>query len=304
VTGESASSQRRRLILYFLMVLTMLLWGGTFSAGKLASQGAGPISVAFFRFLISALFLFPQHRLMEGHFLPRKNSIRVWILIALSALTGLVLYNYFFIRGLALTGAGRGSVIVATNPALVYVGTVIFFHERLTLVRLLGIVLAVIGTIVVVSSGNPLSLLQGAVSLGDVFMVACVLSWACYALLGKLLLAEISPVSANLWTTIVSLVFLLPLLFLSHEDPLAFLHFSSTTWLSIGFLGVCGTVLGFTFFYYGILNLGPNRASVFVSLVPFFAILCGAIIFGESISPSIVIGLILSLMGLTIIQRY
>jgi drug/metabolite transporter (DMT)-like permease len=287
-----------------IMVITMILWGGTFTAGKLASHEAGPITVAFFRFLISVAFLLPQHAFMEGCLLPRKNTFKVWLLLSLSSVTGLVLYNYFFIRGLALTEAGRGSVIVATNPALVYIGTVLFFKERLTLIRVVGIFLAILGTSVVVTSGSPLSVFKGSVSIGDVFMIFCVLTWACYSLLGKILLSEISPISATLWSTVISLIFLLPLLLLSNEPVLAFLHFSFITWGSIIFLGLFGTVLGFTFFYYGILNLGPNRASVFVSLVPFFGILYGSLVFDEKITLYIVVGLILSLMGLTIIQRY
>jgi drug/metabolite transporter (DMT)-like permease len=291
-------------IVHLLLLVTMLLWGATFSAGKLASQGAGPLTIAFFRFVLAAALLLPQLRLSEGSFLPKRNTPRSWLFLFLSGLTGLVLYNYFFIKGLSLTDAGRGSVIVAANPAFIYLGSVVFFKERLTLVRAVGIALAVLGTVLVVSSGNPLALFKGGVSLGDFFMFLCVLTWASYSLLGKQVVGEVTPLAGNAWTTVIAAVLLVPPLLLSDEPLLAFLHFSFSTWAAIVFLGVGGTVLGFTFFYRGILALGPNKAGVFISLVPFFGIICGAVVFGEPITVSIVGGLVVSLLGLTLIQKY
>jgi drug/metabolite transporter (DMT)-like permease len=286
------------------MVLTMLLWGGTFSAGKLASEGAGPFTSAFVRFLISAALLLPQLRLTEGRLLPKSRGPRVWALVLFSALTGLVLYNVFFIKGLSLTGAGRGSVIVAVNPACIYLGSVIFFGERLSPLRVLGIVLAVSGTVLVVSSGRPWRLFAGGASPGDLFMLGCVVSLAAYSLLGKLLVAEMSPLAANAWGSAAAAVMLFPLLLASGEPLLAFRGFSASTWGALAFLGVCGTVLGFTFFYRGILALGPSRAGIFICLVPVFGILCGALVFGESLRADVLWGLALSLAGLTLVQKY
>jgi drug/metabolite transporter (DMT)-like permease len=281
----------------------MLLWGGTFTAGKIAAKGAGPLSVAFLRFLLSALLLLPQLKIMEGTILPRAKGPKVWLLLGLSALTGLALYNYFFIRGLALSDAGRASVIVATNPAFIFMGTVVFYGERLSPPRVLGILLAILGTVLVVSSGSPARLLRGGLSLGDAFMLGCVLTWAAYSLLGKPLLRELSPLAATAWTSAIASAMLLPAVVASGEPLSAMTHLSGTTWAAIAFLGVGGTVLGFTFFYQGILRLGPNRAGAFVCLVPFFGILCGAMVFGEPVTLPTVGGLLISLVGLWIIQK-
>jgi drug/metabolite transporter (DMT)-like permease len=302
--GAAPGKSPGKAPVYFMMVLAALFFGGTFSAGKLASEESGPLTAAFFRFLISMALLLPLLKASQGSFLPKGGSPRVWILLGLSTLTGLVLYNYFFIKGLSMTPAGRASVIVAVNPAFIFLGSVVFFGERLSLVRALGMLLAVFGSVLVVSSGDLPSLLDGRVSLGDLFMLLCVLVWAAYSLLGKLLVGEATPLAANAWTAVLSLPILLPLAIMSGEPPEAFLSFSLTTWAAIAFLGVFGTVLGFTFFYKGILILGPSRASVFICLVPFFGILCGAVVFGEEIRLFVVAGLAVSILGLLLIQRH
>jgi drug/metabolite transporter (DMT)-like permease len=304
-TLEPSSLKRSgRLPVYLSLLLTALLWGGTFSAGKTAAREAGPLTAALLRFATAALILVPQLRILEGSFLPRKRSLRAWILLFFSALTGLVLYNYFFIRGLASTDAGRGSVIVALNPAFIYLGTVFFFGERFTLIRCVGMLTAISGTILVVTGGDLRSVVQGGARAGDIFMFLCVLSWAGYSLIGKLLVGEVSPLAANAWSTVLAVALLLPLLFFSGEDLSRIRSFSASVWTAIVFLGVGGSALGFTFFYRGILALGPNKAGVFIALVPFFGVLCGAVVFGEKITFSILAGLLVSLAGLSVIQKY
>ena len=85
---------------------------------------------------------------------------------------------------------------------------------------------------------------------------------------------------------------------------MGFLGFSLKTWAAIAFLGIFGTALGFTFFYKGILLLGPHKAAAFITLVPFFGLLSGDLVHGESIGASVVAGLFISLAGLALIQRY
>jgi drug/metabolite transporter (DMT)-like permease len=171
-----------------------MIFGGTFAAGKTASLGAGPFSASFFRFLLSLVVLLPMLIFSEGLNL-RRIPLSVWILLILSGLSGLVMYNFFFITGLSLTDAGRASVIVTINPVFIYLGSVLFFKEKLSLVRVLGMFLAVSGMLLVVSSGNPLNLLKGDFNKGDLILLGCVVSWTAYSLMGKLLMGRRAPFS-------------------------------------------------------------------------------------------------------------
>jgi drug/metabolite transporter (DMT)-like permease len=287
-----------------LLILTAAIWGGTFAAGKAASEGAGPLTTTLWRFILASSVLIPQCALSRRGLLPRNMKPSTWGLIALSSVTGLVLYNIFFIKGLSLTGAGRGSVIVTVNPAFIYLGAVVFFGERLSLVRVAGLVLAVSGTLLVVSGGSLSALLEGRFNLGDLILLGCIVSWAAYSLLGKLLMGRISPLAGTTWTAIVAVALLLPFTLASGESLTAFTDFTLRTWAAIAFLGILGTALGFTFFYKGILALGPHKAGIFISLVPFFGLLSGALVFGEALTLSVGLGLALSLLGVALVQKY
>jgi drug/metabolite transporter (DMT)-like permease len=256
------------------------------------------------RFILAALVLTPQCALSKGGLHPKRLAPSTWGLLALSGLTGLVLYNFFFIKGLSMTGAGRGSVIVTVNPVFIYLGAVLFFGERLTLARLLGMGLAMTGTLVVVSGGSLGAFLEGSFNPGDLVMLACVFCWATHSLLGKLVVGRLTPLAANTWTTLAAVAMLVPLVAASGEPLGAFRDFSAETWASLAFLGILGTALGFTLFYRGILALGPHKAGIFISLVPFFGLLSGALVHGETVTGAVMAGLALSLAGVAIVQKF
>jgi drug/metabolite transporter (DMT)-like permease len=296
-------SQGEKYLPHALLLLTAVIFGGTFAAGRIASEGAGPFTVSLFRFLLSLIVLLPRLIASEGLKL-RSVPPSAWILLVLSGLAGLVLYNFFFIKGLTLTEAGRASVIVVVNPVFIYLGSVLFFKEKLSFIRVLGMLLAVFGMLLVISSGNPLNLLKGDFNRGDIILLGCVVSWTAYSLMGKLLMGKVSPLFANTWSTIFAIILIIPLLLSSNEPFFGFLSFSLKTWAAVAFLGVFGTALGFTFFYRGILSLGPHKAAAYITLVPFFGLLSGALLLGETAGASVFAGLMISLIGLALVQKY
>ena len=280
----------------------MIFWGGTFVAGRLLALECPPLTAAFWRFLLAALVLLPFVRQREGRWRPRDLGAQGWLVLALMGFTGAFAYNFFFIKGLSLTGAGRASVIVAANPCLTYVGTVLFFGEKFTRRSLLGFACALSGAALAISHGRPWDFLTGGVGLGEILIFGCVLSWSSYSLLGKLALTRLSPLMATTWACLFGLFFLFPAALLE-SGPWAFLDFSATVWLSLAFLGFLGTALGFTWYYQGIARLGARRTVVFINLVPVFGLLSGWLLLNEKLDPSLLAGLILALAGIRLIQK-
>ena len=89
------------ILTYLSLVLTMLLWGGTFIAGRLLASSVEPASAAFLRFLIASIAMLIVTRLVEKKLLiPPK---RLWLPLLLLGMTGVFAYNVFFFTG----GSGR-----------------------------------------------------------------------------------------------------------------------------------------------------------------------------------------------------
>ncbi|MDR1546502.1 MAG: DMT family transporter [Deltaproteobacteria bacterium] len=286
-----------------LLTLTAAVWAVTFVAGKVAGREATPFAAALWRFALAAAVLTPLAARSPQGLGASTLGPRGWLTVAASSLTGLALYNWFFLKGLALVPVGRGSAVVAATPTFIYLGSVLVFGEKLTFGRCLGLAAAALGTMWAVTMGRPWTAFTGGFGRGDALMLGCMASWVVYSLLGRPLTNRLSALAANAWTALGAVVLLLPMAALSGEPLGQFLDYGPLTWASIAFLGLGGTVLGFTCFYLAIDVLGPHMAGVYLNLVPVFGLLAGWLLQDEKPDASLAVGLALILFGVRLVQR-
>ena len=272
---------------YLKLLCTSMFWGGTFVAGRVTAQHLPPFSAAFLRFAIAGACLLALVRIREGG-LP-KLSRNQFVPILILGLSGVFAYNVLFFIGLKHVIAGKAAVIVATNPIFVALLAALFFNESLSKGRIAGICLSVCGAIIAITGGRPLTLFDQALTWGDMAMFGCVASWVTYLLVGKIMMQNLSPHAAVTYSCLVGAALLLP--FSLAEGMLASLLLTPWhVWLSLAYLGFFGTVLGFTWFYQGIKEIGPSRAAVFINFVPVWAILSGFLILNEPLCLALLLG--------------
>ncbi|MDJ0809829.1 MAG: DMT family transporter [Desulfobacterales bacterium] len=289
------------MIATYLKLLGMaVFWGGTFIAGKLAAQNVGPYSAAFLRFAIASGFLLLAAWKIEGR-LPAVRA-RQLLPIFLLGLTGVLAYNVFFFKGLKLIEAGRAAIIIANNPIGIALFSALIFRERLTPLRLAGILVSISGAVLVITRGSWSALGAGAVGWGELFILGCVASWVTFSLLGKALLAEMSPLASVLYASLSGAACLaLPAW---QEGILAALpEYALVDWLALFYLGFFGTVLGFVWYYQGIQRIGATKAGVFINFVPISAIIFSFFILDEPLTMSLLGGTLLVLTGVYLTNR-
>lgn len=285
---------------YVKLLLVAVFWGGTFIAGRVISRGIDPFSAAFFRFAIASIFLLYLSRRSDGTLpVPRKHQLVPLILLGL---TGVVLYNFFFFKGLKLIEAGRASVIVAQNPIFIALLSAYFFKERLTATRIFAVCISVCGAIIVITKGNVLALFHSGFGLGELYIVGCVASWVTYSLLGKTVMKSLSPVLSVTYSVLIGTVLLFPPA-VAEGVLRNCLSYSLPQWLSLFYMGFFGTVIGFIWFYEGIEKIGPMRAGLFINFVPISGILLGFLILGEPLTPSLLIGVMCVSSGLYLMNK-
>lgn len=286
------------MLVYLELICTAIFWGGTFVAGRIVAQEAGPFSAAFLRFLTASICLPAINCRSHGGRLPLPHR-RLLLPLILLGLTGVFSYNMFFFMGLERIEAGRASLIIANNPVFIMLFNALIFRERIHSLAVAGILLSLTGAVVVITRGDMVHALKGGVGLGEWFMFGCVLSWAAYSLIGKRVLMHLTPLSSVTWASIFGTAALcapamMEGLFSTIETCTA------PAWAGILYLGVFGTVVGFVLYYRGIRAIGPARASQFINLVPVSAILMASLILDEPLTRSLLIGAVLVLTGITL----
>ncbi len=294
----------------------MLLWGGTFITGRLAVQTVGVFSAAFLRFAIaSLLLLIIQHHQksspissppfpmgLGGSSLKKstkRSTKRSTIGILLMGFTGIFAYNAFFLGGLQILPASRASLIVALNPIAIALASAVLFKEPLSKLKITGILTSLFGVSIIISRGNPIDLLKTGIGVGDLFLLGCVASWVSYTLVGKQVLTQVSNLTATTYSCLAGCLMLLPIAL--HEGLLTTLtHASLTSLLSIAYMGIFGTVLGFLWYADGIRKLGASRTAIFTNLVPTSAVLMGVFGLGETLTLAIALGGSLVITGVVL----
>jgi len=288
-------------MMYVKLLLTAVFWGGTFIAGRQVSQHLGSFSIAFLRFAVASGFLLSLARIREGKLvLPDRRQV---IPVILLGMTGVFTYNVLFFKGLQRIEAGRAALIVATCPAFIALASSILLKERFNLTKAVGIPLSILGAVIVISRGHLGQLAAGGVGRGELYILGCVLSWAAYSLIGKVVMGRLSPLVSVAYSSLVGAAALLvpAALFDGLMSNLA--RASLPDWTSIVYLAVFGTVIGFVWFYEGVKMIGPTRAGLFINFVPISAVILAGLILHEPVTPSLAVGAALVLSGVYLTNR-
>ncbi|BCS88860.1 DMT family transporter [Pseudodesulfovibrio sediminis] len=285
---------------YFLLILSMILWGGTWIAGRILAQAINPMTAAFLRFtLASATLAFISWRKDGG--MPRLQK-RDILPVAFLGATGVFMYSYFFFTGLQTTSAGRAALIVACIPVCISVLSALFYKEKFGPVRIMGAVTSLIGVSVVIADGSPLTLISEGMSRGDLMILGCVASWTAYTLGGRSVMKTLPPLTAVTWSCIFGAVMLLPAA-LADGFMTDMLRVDLLDWACIIYLGILATGFAYLWYYQAIAIIGASRAGIFINTVPVFAVLMGFLFLGEPIHLSLAVGGLMVITGVYLTNK-
>ena len=291
----------RDVSVYVKLALVAVAWGGTFIAGR-SLDGVAPKFSACLRFVLAsaALSLF---LLLSGKGFRRVN-IRQALVVTLLGFCGIFSYSFFFFSGLQYISASRAALIVALNPAVMTLIAYLFYRERVTALKVLGIVLCFCGVALVVGGGEA----QGAAGargwLGEALIGGCVLSWSAYSVFCKTVVRQLGPlhtVTYSIYAGTVMLVLYAAASGVLHVD--AVWRFSMAEIASLFYLGVIGSAVAYIWYYEGIKQIGVARASVFIAINPLSAVLLGAALLGEQLTLATLLGGVLIISGIVVENR-
>ena len=164
----------RRSLGLVILATTAVIWGGSYIFTKVAVSSLPPMLLAFLRFAIAVVILFPISLNKRGSFntVDHKNA-------ALAGLSGITFYFFFENYGLTMTNAADASLIVSTAPIL----TILLYdliRKKYDLFEYLGGLVAFSGLSVIIYSGR---FADGSSVTGNLFSFGAAVSWTAYLLL-------------------------------------------------------------------------------------------------------------------------
>lgn len=287
-------------IIYLLMLLVPLFWGGAFGAGKHVVTELPPFTTAAIRFGMASVLLVIWLTVQKGWDwqLMRER----WKGLLFVSVTGIFAYNAFFFLGLQYTSATNGSLVVSMNPMTTTLLAVLFLGEVWNRQIGIGMVLSLLGVLTVISGGSLEVIRTLSFNVGDLILIGAVLCFSTYGIVSKAVLKGVPSLLVTTVTmTIGSLLLFAVSLFEGGWGQVPAI--SGQSWLELVYMAVCATVVAFVIWNMGIARLGPSKASAYVNLVPINAMWISSVFYGESLHLSQLVGVVLVIGGVVLTTR-
>lgn len=268
----------------------VLIWAGNTIVTKAAAIAIAPSSITFYRWLLAFLVLTPF--VGRAVFKQRTVVLQYGPKLAVLGALGMAAYQGLAYEAARTTSAVNMSVMLALMPLLSGLLASAFAGERLSLRRLMGAIVSLMGLIILTTQGQLAALSKGAVHVGDAWMLIAVSANALY---GVLLKRWGVPMSTwrQLYVQIgFGTLLLLPFWLAGPMSPL------TSTNIPLILYAAIPASMGAPFLWMtGIRRLGAARTALFMNLLPPVVALMAWMLLGERLHPYHAFGGTIALLG-------
>ena len=265
-----------------MMILAMITWGLSWTNAKILGTYADPPLVMFWRFVLASVCFFFINVFRGTLRIPPKVIPIVFINSVF-----MVLYNFFYFKGTQIGLAGTGGVLVTTlNPILTSIFSSLLNYDTfpkkdwvaLFIGLLAGGIILRIWDLTVLSFYNS----------GNLFFIMASLSWVAVTITTSQSNKKISFSSYSFWTFFLSAI--ISIAIVPFNSLFTIITFDLIFWINLIVLSVFAMAFGTSIYFYASTKLGPKKASSYIFLVPFTAILFSMYFLGEPFQLSTVLG--------------
>ncbi|MFX1385549.1 MAG: DMT family transporter [Promethearchaeota archaeon] len=312
-------NKKQEIIAYVLLILTMVIWGGTWPIGRwLVSEEVGgetipPFMIAVIRYFLAIIcfFLILKYKENSLHWHFAKENWKILIIMGLLSVT---IYQAGYLLGEIFTAASDASIMVATNAIWVVILSSIFLKtEFFSWKKAAGTLLAFIAVVIVVGFSPNVNVSNRI--FGDILILLAAFAYATYTVTSRYFLNKTksdpelyqpSSIWIMTWVSFFGFLTTTPIaLIISPEflNPFEYFSIPPRVWIGITYLAFFSTVGAYTFYLEGVKRLSASRAAIFQTLVPLFGVLFSAIFLQEDFDILIYpISLLLVILGIILVN--
>ena len=286
---------RNKSNIAIIFLIIPITWAGSFIAAKYVVAEISPMESVFWRFLLSAIIMFPF--LIVGYRKSHPDLLNVNFIrhITIVVLTSGVIYHVFFFMGLQYTSPTNAALIIALNPFFTAFGEILVFKRVRTNRFYIGFGMAFSGALwVIVSRGDGIS----APGIGELYCLIASLSWSVYTIAAKRTKdTEWNSLWIGAYNYLLTALLVLPFI-LDKINLVVLEEIPFVAWTGLWYMAIFPTVIGYTLYYIGVQKKGPAWAATYIYLVPSFTANLDYIFFNARLTLPMVIGTTLVVAGL------
>jgi len=285
---------------YLLLTLASLFWAGNWVVGRAMRNDIPPVATGFWRWVVALLILLPfaAPELKRNWRVVRAN----WFTLALLGGLGAMLFNTMIYVGLQYTAATNGVLFNSVTPILIILMSWLAFRERLGAWQTIGVVLSLVGGAVIVARGEPQILAALRLNRGDLWLISAMLLWALYTIVLRRRPPGLSAIGFLAAMLLLGLPLLLPF-YLWELFTRGGFALSVPAVAALAYYATLPSIVAYLFWNRGVAQIGPNKAGLFVHLMPVFGALLSVIFLGERLYPYHFVGAAMIFGGIWLTTR-
>ncbi len=287
----------RRLIqniFYVYILIAGALWGtiGLFF-NYLSDLGLDRFQIMLLRIGIAAIclgiYIFLTNKALF------KIDLRDWWMFFGTGICSLMFFNYCYFTCIAMVSVSVAAVLLYTAPMMVMVMSIVLFHEKLTLKKIVVVLMTFAGCVLVtgLTGGNSIGAAGILVGLASAF------GYALYSIFSTYALKKYHSITITFYTFVLAALATLPL---SHVTELAPMLRDPSVLLYGTGLGILACMFPYLLYTRGLTGVVASHASVMATVEPVVATIIGVAVFGDAMTVGKFSGILLILAGIVILN--
>ncbi len=280
---------------HLALVAVQIFFGTWPIAGKLVlrvlpSTGLVALRIAGATIAFVLLLRVTAHRPIE-----RKSD---YLRLALFSLLGVVLNQFLFVKGLALSTAINATLLSTTIPIFTLLVSFLLGNERPALRHLLGMSLAAAGVIYLV---DPLAAnFSRETMLGNILLIANTICYAAYLAISQDLIRRYGALTVITWVFVFGSIMAVPFggWYLA-RTPL--LNVGVMIWLAVLYIILVPTVGAYYLNAWALGRVAPSTVAIYIYLQPLVALALAPLLLGEQINSRTWLAALLIFAGVAIV---
>lgn len=195
-----------------------------------------------------------------------------WPRLIACTICGMVINMLFFFKGLSLSTPINSSVIITLSPVMVLLLGAIILRERITLLKIAGIIVGLIGALILVFFSSSTSTNAPNIPLGNILFIVNAFSFGLYLILVKPLTAKYDAITLMKWLFLIATIINLPIT-IGEFNEIVWQEIPTVVLWQIAFVVVATTFMTYLLNIFAIKHLSASTLSVFMYLQPLVAII-------------------------------
>jgi drug/metabolite transporter (DMT)-like permease len=276
---------------------TTLLWGLNFSFAKMAVEEIDPFAVALVRVLVATPLFFAILARGAGPVLPSREELRLALPLGL---TGVLANQLFFVVGIRRTTPAHSSLVVALLPVVVLVLAAVLLGERLTPLKVAGVIVA-FGGVLLISLRDGWTFSRETLT-GDLLTLCGVCAFSYYTVAGKAVIPRLGVLRTTALGFLTGGAVMVPLT-LSAALRQAWGSVTPRGWFALAYVVFVATFLCYLLYYWALAGIESGKVAAFNYLQPVIAGIASYLILGEALQGHFLLGGLAVLVGVYLAER-